>query len=203
VSNLPRSTTGPAYTRRQLSEERAFWKRFLVDRQAPYRYNLRRLEPGFTLDVGCGIGRNLENLGGLGVGVDHNVESVAVARSRGYEAFTLDEFAWSPYAVPGRFDSMLVAHVLEHLTREKAVDLVRAWLPYVAPGGKVIVITPQQQGHRADPTHKTFMDFEAVRSVLDEVGVETRRQYSFPFARWVGHFFRYNEFVTVGAKSAG
>ena len=38
---------------------------------------------------------------------------------------------------------------------------------------------------------------------LDEVGVETRRQYSFPFPRWVGHFFRYNEFVTVGAKSAG
>ncbi len=44
---------------------------------------LTRINPGFVLDVGCGLGRNLANIGGYGVGVDHNSESVAVACSRG------------------------------------------------------------------------------------------------------------------------
>ena len=39
--------------------------------------DLRRLHLGLTLDVGCGLGRNLYAL--RGVGVDHNPEAVAVA----------------------------------------------------------------------------------------------------------------------------
>ena len=70
------------YTERLIRLQRAPWKRWL-DVQAPYRWNLRRLAPGFTLEVGCGIGRNLEHLRGEGVGLDHNPYSVAAARQAG------------------------------------------------------------------------------------------------------------------------
>jgi len=50
--------------------------------QAPYRRNLRRLVGDrAVLDVGCGIGRNLANLGPGSVGVDHNAHSWPTATS--------------------------------------------------------------------------------------------------------------------------
>lgn len=195
-----RSTENSDYTHHLLGEESAWWKKLLIDRQAPYRWNLRRLNPGFTLDVGCGLGRNLAHLDGRGVGIDHNPASVAVARERGLQAFTPDAFAASPFASAGRFDTLLVSHVLEHLTVEGAIELLRTYLPYVRDGGQAIVITPQEWGQRADASHVTFMDFEAVRGVFEAAGLEPQRQFSFPFPRAMGHVFRFNEFVTVGRK---
>ena len=46
-------------------------------------------------------------------------------------AFTPEEFLASEYAVPGRFDSLLSAHVLEHLEWDDAVALVQTYLPFV------------------------------------------------------------------------
>ncbi len=51
-----RDTRDAAYTTRLDELGGAAWKRYL-DVQAPYRWNLSRLNLGFTLDVGCGIGR--------------------------------------------------------------------------------------------------------------------------------------------------
>src|SRR6201991_4938021 len=98
------STEDQRYAVRLATKEAVWWKRWL-DVQAPYRWNLRRLHPGFTLDIGCGIGRNLLHLEGSGVGVDHNAHSVAIARSRGLEAFTPAEFLTSPFNLEARFDS--------------------------------------------------------------------------------------------------
>ena len=109
----PESTESAAYTGR-LTDLEQRWIRRVIDVQAPYRWNLRRLDLGFVLDVGCGLGRNLGHVDGHGIGVDHNPHSVEVVRSRGMTAFTPEEFLASKFAVPGRFDSLLSAHVLEH-----------------------------------------------------------------------------------------
>src|SRR5439155_25078118 len=87
----PGGTGTEQYADRLVSLQTARWKRWL-DVQAPFRWNLRRLRPGFTLDIGCGIGRNLLHLGGQGVGVDTNEHCVRVARARGLIAFTPEEF---------------------------------------------------------------------------------------------------------------
>ena len=183
------------YAARLQRREDARWKR-LLNVQAPYRWNLRRLRLGFTLDVGCGLGRNLYALDG--VGVDHNAEAVEVARSRGFAAFTPAEFARSKYASPGRFDSLLLAHVVEHMTHREASDLIAHYLPYVRAGGTVVLIAPQEAGYRSDPTHVEFMDEAALGALLDANGVAVDREYSFPLGRPIGRFLRYNEFVTVG-----
>jgi SAM-dependent methyltransferase len=190
-------TAPDPYTQRLKRLTDARWKQ-VVNVQAPYRWNLRRLAPGHVLDVGCGIGRNLQHLDGNGVGVDTSQASVDVARTRGWTAHTVDEFPSSPEAIAGAYDSLLIAHVLEHMPREDAEDLVRNYLPYLRAGGQVIVIVPQEVGYASDDTHVNFLEADDVVALLASCGVSTVRNYSFPFPRIVGRVFRHNETVVVG-----
>lgn len=194
-------TADQAYTRRLQALSGTGWKRWL-DVQAPYRWNLRRLGLGYTLEVGCGIGRNLGHLAGHGVGVDHNAQSVAVCRSLGFTAYTVDEFFRSPDAVPGRFDAILAAHVLEHVPVDAARAIVESYLPYLKPGGCVVLITPQEAGQRSDPSHVHFFDLAQLGSLARALGLQVEQSYSFPFPRLAGWLFKYNEFVLVARKPA-
>ena len=186
----------PAYAERLRAHEAVWWKR-LVDVQLPYRLHLRRLALGEVLDVGCGIGRNLANLGG-GVGVDPNAAAIATCRQRGLVAFTPDEFLASPYAQPGRFDTLLVAHVLEHLPDTDARALLAHYLPYVRD--RVVLITPQEAGYRSDPTHIQFVDRTRLEALARGAGLTPVAAYSFPFPRAFGRWFKYNEFVLIARK---
>jgi SAM-dependent methyltransferase len=190
-------TSGPEYTAR-LAGQTAWWKR-LLDVQRPYRNHLRALAPGRFLEVGCGIGRNLHNALGFaeGLGIDHSHTSVEVARARGLNAMTTEAFRRSGLAVHGHFDTLLVSHVLEHLSRQDGLALLREHLPYVRDGGQVILVTPQEAGFRSDPTHRLFADFAVCAELLTAAGAAVARQHSFPFPRWAGRLFRYNEFVSV------
>ncbi|HEV2086759.1 MAG TPA: class I SAM-dependent methyltransferase [Cryptosporangiaceae bacterium] len=189
-------TAGADYADRLRRLETARWKRVL-DVQAPYRWNIRRLKLGRTLDVGCGIGRNLAHLGADGVGVDHNPTSVALARERGLRAYTTEEFEGSGAAEPASYDAILAAHLVEHMPEDDAREVLGSYLEYLRPGGRVVVITPQEKGYTTDPTHVRFCGFEEVGEVVRSLGLTVVRQYSFPFPRWVGKVFAYNEFVVV------
>ncbi|HSK06669.1 MAG TPA: class I SAM-dependent methyltransferase [Acidimicrobiia bacterium] len=188
------------YTARLQAETARGWKR-LLDVQAPYRRHVRRVVEGRVLDVGCGIGRNLHHLDGNGVGVDSNPHSVEVARQRGLTAYTTDEFELSPYAVPGGYDTMLLAHVLEHMTLDQASDLVGGYLRYLAAGGRVVVIVPQEAGFASDPTHVAFLDLDEVEVIEGRNALTRERTYSFPLPRPVGRFFKYNETVVLSRKT--
>ena len=198
ASTAPASTVGADYAERLARLEGARWKRIL-DVQAPYRWNVRRLCPGFTLDVGCGIGRNLAHLRGNGVGVDHNATAIAELRRRGLVGFTSEEFASSGYDVPRRFDHLLLAHVVEHGTIDEAAALVTRYLPCVRNGGSVVIITPQEAGQRSDATHVTFFDNRALSELLRRAGLtaDAATARSFPLPRFAGKLFTYNELVTV------
>ncbi|NUS17843.1 MAG: class I SAM-dependent methyltransferase [Streptomyces sp.] len=185
-------TTTPDYTARLMA-------RRLLPTQAPYRWNLRRLRLGRVLDVGCGVGRNLQHCAEGSVGVDHNAHSIAAARERGLIAFTSDEFTGSDEFPHGSFDALLCAHVLEHLEADIATQLLATYLPYVRPGGRVVLITPQEAGFASDATHVRFLGFEELEKEAATAGLDVRRTYSFPLPRRAGRIFKYNEFVLVGA----
>jgi SAM-dependent methyltransferase len=193
-------TAGADYADRLRRLEGARWKQ-LFDVQRPYRWNLRRLGLGRVLDVGCGIGRNLANLGPDSVGVDHNAQSVALARARGLTAYTTQEFWGTGMGTPGSFDSMLLAHVMEHVDADVAEGIVREYLPCLRPEGRLVFITPQEVGFRSDSTHVRFVDLEGLRRHAHNLGFSVERAYSFPFPRAAGKVFKYNEFVLVARKT--
>lgn len=189
-----------AYTDRLVRLQQSPWKR-LLDVQAPYRWHLRRLHMGRMLDIGCGIGRNLAHLEG-GVGLDPNASAVEIARSRGLTAYTPEAFRASPDCRLASYDSLLVSHVAEHIGMDETISLIALYLDLLKPDGQVVVITPQEAGYRSDPTHIAFMDFASLLSINAALGLIGCRTYSFPFPRFAGKVFRYNEFVSVARKPA-
>ncbi len=196
------ATADTDYAERLNRLQNKWWKK-LLDVQAPYRANMRRMHLGRTLDVGCGNGRNLSHLPPGSVGVDHNPHLVATARARGCEAYTSEElFADPVLAAPGSFDSLLAAHLIEHLTADEAESVIRSYLPLVRPGGRVVFITPQERGHASDPTHVAFTDQAALGALSRRLGLLPVRQYSFPLPRIAGKVFLYNEFNHIARVPA-
>lgn len=193
-------TARPEYAQRMVQMSQARGKS-LVFVQAPYRAHVRRICAGQVLDVGCGIGRNLAHLGERAVGVDHNVASVDIARSRGLRAHESTEFADSTDAVPAGYDTLLIAHVLEHLSAADGQRLLTSYLPYLRPGGRVVAICPQERGYGSDSTHVRFMAFGEIAGMCRQAGLLVRRHYSFPFPRLAGRFFTHNEFVVLADKA--
>jgi SAM-dependent methyltransferase len=190
------STDTADYAERLRRLQAVWWKRVLHV-QAPYRWNLRRQDLGRTLEVGCGIGRNLGVLPAGSVGVDHNADSVALARSMGYDAHTVKEFINGELAVPGAFDGLLLAHVVEHMERGQALQLLRDYLPFIRPGGRVLLICPQERGYASDPTHVWFARDSDLDELVRTLGLEPERSFSFPFPRQAGKLFIYNEFCVT------
>ena len=194
------STADQDYADRLVRLQNARWKKIL-NVQLPWQLNFRRMKLGRTLDVGCGIGRSLESLDPASVGTDHNPYAIAAARAAGVNAFTVDEFFASPSLTRrAGFDSMLLAHVIEHLTPEEARAIITSYLPMIKPGGRVVFVCPQERGYASDETHVTFVDFDALKSLAADLGLEPVRHYSFPFPRWMGKAFIYNEFYVISRK---
>jgi SAM-dependent methyltransferase len=184
------------YTARLEAETARGWKRALGV-QAPYRRHIRRVVEGRVLDVGCGIGRNLHHLDGHGVGVDTNPHSIEAARRGGLTAHTAAGFADSLDAVPGGYDTLLFAHVLEHMPPSEASGLLGSYLTYLRPGGRVVVILPQEAGFRSDPTHVHFLDLDELARIEEEHGLTREAGYSFPLPRVAGRWLTHNETVSL------
>jgi SAM-dependent methyltransferase len=194
-----KDTKSKDYAKRLQTLSGARWK-LILDVQRPYRWNLKRLGLGRTLDVGCGIGRNLGNLSKDSIGVDHNAHSVELAKRTGFNAVTVEEFMKNKYGKES-FDSMLLAHVLEHLTTQDGIAIIKEYLPYVS--NKVVVICPQEKGFKTDETHINYLNHKDIEQILEKSGLTVIKSYSFPLNKLIGSkAFTYNETVVVGIKTS-
>ena len=191
-------TGAESYAERLVTLQRTWWKRLPV--QAPHRWNLRRQKLGRTLEIGCGIGRNLKTLGPDLVGVDHNPASVAVAREQGFVALTVEEWQTSTLRQTETFDGLLMAHVLEHLDEAGCAMLLDFYLPYLKPGGKVFLVCLQEKGYASDPTHVGLLVGDGLVQLVKRAGLKPQPWFSFPLPRWAGTAFTYNEFRLLATK---
>lgn len=192
------STQDQSYTQRLVSLSASPLRR-IFNVQAPYAWNIRRTVKGLTLDVGCGIGRNLSHLRGEAVGVDHNKSSVDVCRQSGFLAFTPDEFTNSEHA-KNMYQTILLSHVIEHMTDSEASELLRSYLPYLASEGKLVIICPQERGFRSDSTHVTFFDTQNITDLMNKCGLQVCECRSFPLPRWYGRWFTHNETIVIAER---
>jgi 2-polyprenyl-6-hydroxyphenyl methylase/3-demethylubiquinone-9 3-methyltransferase len=108
----------------------------------------RPLEGKTALDVGCGAGLLAEPLARLGAkttGVDASTELIAVARAHAQAmALEVDYRAADVLQIDGSFDLVTCMEVIEHVA-DPAVFL-RALAKRLAPGGLLILSTPNQTG---------------------------------------------------------
>lgn len=197
-----KGTTQKTYTKRLIGSEETNWKNRL-NVQQPYYWNILRLHPGKTLDIGCGVGRILKKLPNGSIGIDHNKYSIEYVNAHGLRGFMPNEFLSSKQYKGQKFDSILLSHVIEHMEVTDAIALLKTYLPYLAKGGKIIIICPQERGYSSDSTHVTFIDQAIIDGLFEQIDFKTSRSYSFPFPRLFGKVFKYNEFVAVGEKNTG
>jgi 2-polyprenyl-3-methyl-5-hydroxy-6-metoxy-1,4-benzoquinol methylase len=173
---------------------------------APYAYyedvnwGLLRLWGGRSdatiLDVGCGRATTSERLRRLGnrvTGIESSPEAVEKAGERLDEVIAADLRHHEEIAgrLAGRtFDVVMFADVLEHLDWPGPV--LRSYLPYVKPGGSVIVSLPNVGlwssrlgllGGRfeytdtgvLDRTHLRFFTKKSARRLIEEAGLTIAR----------------------------
>ena len=164
--------------------------------QLPYKIRIKKIVSGSTLDIGCGIGRILKWLPKNSIGVDHNADSVQYCKDNGLDAWTAQDFDVL-FDSTEKFDYLLFAHVLEHLKNEEQTILVKNYLKFLAPKGKVVIITPQIKGYKSDSTHLTFTDDVRIERILQDNGLEVISNKSFPFPKFFGRYFKYNEFQII------
>ena len=176
------------------------WRRWF-SLQAPFRWHLRSLDLGYTLDVGCGDGQELMHLDGHGVGIEHDPALLARARQRGCLVLSPQDFLASSFAREGTFDSLLIHHILERIPLSEARDLIGDYLPSLRPGGKLLMISRQEAGHASEKDNVEFMTFARLRDLYTQLEMTCERTYSFPLPRFAGRFFRHNEFVAIGTKA--
>jgi len=111
---------------------------------------------------------------------DHNQKSVDVCRQRGFVAFTPDEFLESEHS-DRKFRTLLISHVIEHLSVSEASELVQSYLPYLETDGRLVIICPQERGFRSDSTHVHYFDASAIENLVSLHGLKVVDNRSFPF----------------------
>jgi SAM-dependent methyltransferase len=155
---------------------------------------IRGLQFKSALDVGCGTGEFLLRLRGRGIAV-HGLEPSAFAArhatSAGLDVFQGDVSHYSP----GRtFDLITLWNVIEHM-RDPAGDLSRL-RDLMAPGGTMVVLTPDAGSHQARafdgdwaglevPRHLQLFDGSSLRTLATQAGLS---QVDVRHAR-VDHFY--------------
>lgn len=167
-----------------------------------YKRHVQSVTSGRVLDVGCGIGGNLGYVWPSSVGVDHNPHSIAEARARGFNAYTSEEFHARADEFKEAFDSILCAHVMEHMDRDSGVAVLEEYLPYLKTSGRVALIMPQEAGWKTDPTHVRLVGFDEARDIVEAAGMVVEKSFSWPLPRKYGPSFRSNEFVVTARRKA-
>lgn len=144
-------------------------------------------------DLGCGGGRALFGLTRLGYtncsGVDLSESQLRVARTVCSRVELGDAIAYLRSSEE-TFDLLLSFDVIEHLSKENALELLRLCFERLAPGGRLILQTPNASSpffgdvRYGDFTHEIAFTPRLLATLMTRAGfrdVECREQGPVPF----------------------
>jgi SAM-dependent methyltransferase len=104
-----------SYAAEQLRRSQSPWRRLI---KGFYLRSMLRQLSGPTVDFGCGAGQLLARLPSGSVGIEVNPHLIESLRGAGHQVFAaraeISDFELRDLP-PGRFQSLVIAHVLEHL----------------------------------------------------------------------------------------
>lgn len=133
-----------------------------------------------VLDIGCGRGEMLKDLGAHGIparGIDLSAESVAYCRSQGLEVQQADLFAYLPQLNDGELDGIFCSQVVEHLPPLRLPEMIRLCAEKVRPDGVIAIETPNPEclaifatHFYLDPTHYKPLPPALLAFYLEEAG---------------------------------
>lgn len=173
-----------------------------------YLRNQLRYLSGPTIDFGCGAGQLLARLPPHSVGIEANPDLVAWVAQQGHQVHRSqgDYGDFDLLDLPaGRFRSLVVAHVLEHL--EDPARALWALLQGCQRLGvtRVLMVVPGARCMPADATHRTLIDraWLAAHPVPPELGFVVTRVRFFPGPGWLGSLFAFHEMLVTFDRAAG
>lgn len=122
-------------------------------------------EGGRLLDIGCGNGKYLQSMRGLGwqvQGVEFNAQAAAVCRSAGLEVFTgeLVEAAFPDHS----FAVVTARHLLEHLVDPGA--FLSEIFRILEPGGRLLIKTPNTDSLARGWFQEKWYPYDAPRHLI-------------------------------------
>jgi len=156
-------------------------------------YLPRVRDKGPLLDLGCGRGEALAYFQENGIpcrGVDGSEAMVEECRRKGLEVERADLFDALARTEPGSLGAVVSFHVVEHLPIESLDRLVRLARRALAPGGVLILETPNPlsltvaaRNFWIDPTHRRPVHPETLAAIQREAGFDpVERLDLHPFA---------------------
>lgn len=143
---------------------------------------------GRVLDVGCGIGDFLEFRPNT-VGVDINPFNIQYCKSRGLEAYRIEE---GKYPFPDdSFDCANMDNVLEHLQTDQVGPVFREIFRVLKSHGLLLIGVPGEKGFQSDSDHRCFYDEMMLVKTMERFHCAPIRIFHMPFkSRWMEKHFR-------------
>ena len=159
-----------------------------------------------VVDFGCGIGDILIRCPSGSIGYEVNQSSVEYCRRRGLDVHLYDPAA-DDYRLatiePGRFQTFLMSHVLEHVPDTASV--LRKLLASTSRLGfeRFVIKVPGAFMFKKDSTHVTFVDRAWLRDhdFMQAEGWRIDEISYYPLnAEWIGRFSIVHETIIVYAR---
>jgi len=133
-----------------------------------------------VLDLGCGAGHMLAVFQRVGytdfVGVDNSAEQVEIARRLFSNVVQADVFEYLKRDNIGEFDLIMAFDVIEHLTRDEAIQFLQLIHQHLKPDGSLILQMPNGDTPFVgsvfwlDLTHETLFTVVSLRHLLEACG---------------------------------
>jgi 2-polyprenyl-3-methyl-5-hydroxy-6-metoxy-1,4-benzoquinol methylase len=147
-----------------------------------YPRYLKDSAQGDIWDFGCGMGEFLSfcNKRNRSVyGIDSNPYLVRACRARELTVW-LDDIT-NTKTLKNQVNNIICDNVLEHLSHEEIASFLSNAKTIMFPGGVLLVIVPGWNGCLREPTHKTFITIEFMRSLCETMNLTIANIYNHPF----------------------